>query len=123
MKKPVVLIVEDDRKLSTIYSLTLEETGFEIVTAADGIEAMAQLAQITPDLVLLDLHLPGIPGTQVLQHIRTEARLANVRVILATADDRLAETLEGQANMILLKPISPEQLSLLAARIVGLGRS
>ena len=112
------LIIEDDEKLSEIFSLTLQAAGFQIEQVADGALALTRLADSVPDLVLLDLHLPNVAGPDILRYIRSEARLSKVSVILATADERLAETLDEQANLILLKPISPEQLSTFARRMV-----
>jgi DNA-binding response OmpR family regulator len=116
---PFVLIVEDDAKLSEIFSLTLQAAGYQTERVTDGAVALTRLAEIEPDLIVLDLHLPNVAGPDILRHIRAEARLAQVPVLLATADDRLAETLEDQASLTLLKPVSPEQLSVLAARLLA----
>jgi CheY-like chemotaxis protein len=118
MAIPLVLIVEDDAKLSEIFSLTLQAAGYQTERVMDGAVALARLAEIVPDLVVLDLHLPNVAGPDILRHIRADARLTQLRVLLATADERLAETLEDQASLTLLKPISPEQLSVLAARLL-----
>ena len=119
MAIPLVLIVEDDAKLSEIFSLTLQATGYQTERVADGAVAVTRLAEIVPDLVVLDLHLPNVAGPEILRYIRADARLARVHVLLVTADDRLAETLDDPASLTLLKPVSPEQLSLLAARLLA----
>jgi CheY-like chemotaxis protein len=119
MATPLVLIVEDDAKLSEIFSLTLQAAGYQTERVMDGAVALTRLAEIVPDLVVLDLHLPNVAGPDILHHIRADARLAKIRVLLVTADERLAETLEDQASLTLLKPISPEQLSVLAARLLA----
>jgi len=118
MATPMVLIIEDDAKLSEIFSLTLQATGYQTECVADGAVALTRLSDIVPDLVVLDLHLPNVAGPEILRHIRTDARLTQLRVLLVTADVRLAETIEDHASLTLLKPISPEQLSLLAARLL-----
>lgn len=119
MTPPLVLIVEDDKKLAEIFSLTLRAAGLRTEHAADGAIALTRLAEITPDLILLDLHLPNVAGPEILQYIRHDVRLANTRVILATADERLAETLDDQASLVLLKPVSPEQLNVLVSRLIN----
>jgi DNA-binding response OmpR family regulator len=119
MTTPLVFIVEDDKKLSEIFSLTLQAAGLQTEQAADGATAMTRLADITPDLIILDLHLPNVAGPDILRYIRSSEHLANTRVILATADERLAETLDDQANLVLLKPVSPEQLKLLVSRLIN----
>jgi DNA-binding response OmpR family regulator len=118
MASPLVLIVEDDAKLSEIFALTLQAAGYQTERITDGAVALTRLSEIVPDLVVLDLHLPNVAGPDILRYIRADARLTQLRVLLVTADDRLAETLEDHASLTLLKPISPEQLSVLAARLL-----
>lgn len=111
------LIVEDDKDLSTIFSIALQAAGFETEVVNAGDKALERLADIVPDVVVLDLHLPQVAGTDILRHIRAEDRFANTRVLVTTADARLAETLEDQADLVLVKPISFNQLRDLASRI------
>jgi CheY-like chemotaxis protein len=115
MSRPTAFIVEDDPQLSKIFSITLQSE-FEVETATDGNEAMARLMQIAPTLILLDLHLPGVSGREILASIRADARLEKTFVILATADERMAEEMQDQADIVLLKPISPAQLRQIASR-------
>ncbi len=119
MTDPLVLIVEDDEKLADVLSLALQAAEFETETVKDGAAALARLDKSVPDVVVLDLHLPNVAGPDVLRRIRADARLSKTKVILATADDRLAEMLRDQADLVLLKPISPEHLCLLASRMVS----
>lgn len=116
MSTPVIFVVEDDPKLNKIITFTLQGN-FEIETCTDGSAAMDRLKEITPDIVVLDLNLPGISGREILGHIRMDARLAKTRVILTTADERQAETLTDEADIVLLKPISPTQLREMALRM------
>ena len=114
--KPLVFIIEDDPKLNEIMTITLEGD-FEIENCKDGSEAIERLKNITPHIIVLDLNLPGTPGANILSQIRGDARFANTRVILTTADERQAETLTDEADIVLLKPVSPAQLHDLAMRI------
>jgi DNA-binding response OmpR family regulator len=116
MTKPFVFIVEDDPKLREIISITLE-SDFDLKSCADGNSAIEQLRKLTPEIVVLDLNLPGISGRDILTYIRTNERFAKTRVILTTADDRQAETLNNDADIVLLKPVSPMQLRELALRL------
>lgn len=115
MSRPTAFIVEDDPQLSKIFSITLQSE-FEVETVTDGNEAMARLMQIAPTLILLDLHLPGASGREILASIRADARLEKTFVILATADERMAEEMQDQADIVLLKPISPAQLRQISSR-------
>jgi DNA-binding response OmpR family regulator len=116
MTRPVAFIVEDDSKLNNIASITLQ-ADFAVETFMDGTSAAQRLDQLAPDLVILDLHIPGVTGADILRKIRNEERLAGTRVILTTADERQAETLREDADIVLLKPVSPGQLRELAQRL------
>ncbi|MFO7538918.1 MAG: response regulator [Chloroflexota bacterium] len=118
MSSSFVLIVEDDAQIAEIFSISLESIGLKTQCAADGQAALASLAKTVPDLVLLDLHLPHISGLEILKYIRSEARLAHVPVILATADNLRAEELHAEADLVLLKPVSPMQLRQLTKRLL-----
>jgi CheY-like chemotaxis protein len=116
MTKPLALIIEDDPTLNEIFSIALEgDFATEMIT--DGQTAVTRLAEVVPALVILDLHMPGTPGPEVLAKIRADARLSKTRVILATADHHEANRIYEQADMVLLKPISPTQLRELAKRL------
>jgi len=116
MTKPLALIIEDDPQLNTIMSITLQGD-FEIESCADGNAGLERLKQKIPTVVVLDLNLPGASGKEILQSIRADERLAKTRIILTTADERQAETLQDEADIVLLKPVSPAQLRELALRL------
>ena len=111
-----VLIIEDDPKLNEIMSITLQ-SDFEIETCIDGKQGLNRLRETTPDIVVLDLNLPGASGREILTNIRTTERLAKTRVILTTADERQAELMTDEVDIVLLKPVSPVQLRELALRL------
>lgn len=116
MTKPLVLIIEDDKKLADIFSLALQAE-FQVEVAEDGQTALTQLSILTPTLVVLDMHLPYVSGNTILAHIRGDERLTHTRVMLATADAQLADELREKADLVLLKPISVNQLRELAMRL------
>ena len=120
MTKPLALIIEDDPQLNTIMSITLQ-ADFEIESCTDGNAGLDRLRQTIPNVVVLDLNLPGASGKEILQNIRTDKRLSKTRVILTTADERQAETLTEEADIVLLKPVSPAQLRGLALRLKSMG--
>lgn len=114
MTMPLALIIEDDYRQADIYARALQAAGFITDTVGDGQVAMARLASVKPRLILLDLHLPNVSGDQILQHIRADERLARVFVIVVTADMILGGHIGHQADMVLVKPISPTHLRDLA---------
>ena len=114
---PLALIVEDDEKLAVIFTQAVKQAAFDVETARHGREALEKLSRLTPALVVLDLHLPDISGATILQRIRQTPHLARVQVILATADPAMADSLEAQSDLVLIKPVSFTQLRDLAARL------
>jgi DNA-binding response OmpR family regulator len=105
-----VLVVDDEAALRDLVGSSLRNEGFEVEEAADGEEALAQFAQSAPDLVVLDLRLPGISGFDVLREMR---RTSAVYVILLTARADEADKLIGLelgADDYVTKPFSPREL-------------
>jgi len=119
MSDAFVLIVEDDRNLAEIFTLSLRSVNFETETVFDGQTALDRLEEIVPDVVVLDLNLPNVSGRDILHRIRADERLANTKIMLATADALMAESLRRESDLVLLKPISPAQLRTLAKRIIA----
>ncbi len=105
-----VLIVEDEKSFSEPLSFLLSREGYQVTIAADGNEALAALNKATPDLVLLDLMLPGIPGTEVCRQIRATS---NVPIIMLTAKDDEVDKVVGLelgADDYVTKPYSKREL-------------
>ncbi|MBN1991914.1 MAG: response regulator transcription factor [Anaerolineae bacterium] len=117
MANPLAFIIEDDDKLATIFAEALRMAEFETEVVQDGHTALTRLANTTPAVVVLDLHLPHVSGQEILQQIRGDERLAKTRIILATADALMAEHLRQKADLVLIKPISFSQLRDLSARL------
>lgn len=117
MNKPLALIVEDDGRLATIFAEALRKADYDPEIVSDGRVAQARLREVIPTLILLDLHLPHISGNELLREIRADARFKESIIVLATADAIMAEELRAEADLVLLKPISFNQLRDLAARL------
>lgn len=106
----VILVVEDDDDLGEAITYVLKEAGFETELIQDGPNALQRIRQHTPDLVLLDMHLPGMSGLEILDHVRADARLAHLHVMVTTADLTMAKAAEGKADAIFTKPYSVTEL-------------
>ena len=117
MSNPFALIIEDDPKLAFLFDEALQMAEFETEIVQDGQAALERLAATTPAVVVLDLHLPFLSGSDILAHIRADQRLAQTRIMLATADASKAEHLRSDVDVVLLKPISLHQMSTLAKRL------
>ncbi len=80
-----LLLVEDDSAVALVYRMRLEMDGYEVIHAADGEEALRLASAELPDLVLLDISLPGMDGNEILARIRASATLRRLPVIALTA--------------------------------------
>jgi CheY-like chemotaxis protein len=118
MNKPLALIIEDDDDLAEIFSMSLRGGGFETEVIRDGQLALDRLAGVPPAVVILDLHLPHVTGATILTQIRATESFAKTAVIVTTADARLADDMRGKADLVLLKPVSVDQLRDLARRML-----
>jgi CheY-like chemotaxis protein len=104
------LVIEDDIDLSQLFAQALRSAGLGVEIINHGSVARERLKHVLPDLILLDLHLPGVDGRQLLEQITTDPYLMHTKVILTTADYQFAEMLRDQVFMVLLKPIGYVQL-------------
>jgi len=105
-----VLVVEDEESYSDALSFLLRKEGFEVALAATGQEALAEFDRSGADIVLLDLMLPGLPGTEVCRQIRATS---NVPVIMVSAKDDEVDKVVGLelgADDYVTKPYSPREL-------------
>jgi two-component system response regulator MprA len=114
-----VLVVEDDAEIADVLRRTLRHDGYEVRTAADGLEALDAAAEFMPDLVILDLGLPKLDGVEVTRRLRAQS---DVPILILTArtetDDRVAG-LDSGADDYIVKPFERLELS---ARIRALLR-
>jgi two-component system phosphate regulon response regulator PhoB len=118
MTNLLAFIIEDDPKLSSIYSTVLQQAGYVTEIIRRGDEARTRLSNTAPDLILLDVHLPYVSGAELLQQIRADSRTAHTPVIVLTADIYIAKTmdLEGRDDHVLVKSFGVSQLRSLLAR-------
>jgi two-component system, OmpR family, alkaline phosphatase synthesis response regulator PhoP len=117
-----VLIVEDDADIRELIRYNLAEEGFAVDEAADGAQALERLQRRMPDLVVLDLMLPGMPGLEICRRIRSTPATAQLPILIVTAKgtevDRVLG-LEMGADDYVVKPFSPREL---VARVKALLR-
>ena len=110
-----VLVVDDEPDIRYLNQLILEGDGHRVMTAADGTEALAAIQVEVPDVIILDVLMPGVDGWAVLEQLKShfDEEISSTRVLmmtaLGTAQDRIRGGIEG-AVRYLVKPVSPEQL-------------
>ena len=110
MLKTKILLVDDDPNIRQLVNLYLEKEGFDVTMAADGIEAVKQFKLSPPNLILLDIMLPGMDGWQVCREVR---KVSNIPIIMLTAKDETFDKvlgLELGADDYVVKPFDPKEL-------------
>ncbi len=109
-----VLVVDDDVKTVELVKLYLNRDGYRVMTAYDGIEALRLAREGRPDLIVLDLMLPGMDGLEVCRNIRNESDVPIIMLTAMTTDQDKLTGLELGADDYMTKPFSPREL---AARV------
>ncbi|MFO7716301.1 response regulator transcription factor [Desulfosarcina sp.] len=114
-----ILIIEDDRHIAEGLKLNLTLQGYEVVIAADGVAGLTKWKEIGPDLVILDIMLPGIDGFSILQSIRLEDERLPILILSAKGDpdDRIKGLAFG-VDDYLAKPFNLEELLLRVERLL-----
>ena len=113
MSAPLIMVVDDERDFRAIVSHVLERGGYQVVTAADGMEGLAAFESRRPDLVVLDGHLPDIDGFEVCRRLRARPDGKTVPILLCTVRSALSTVSEGfeaGATGYVLKPFEMEEL-------------
>ncbi|MGE5377769.1 MAG: diguanylate cyclase response regulator [Bacteroidota bacterium] len=117
MEKPFALIVEDDRDIVALFRHVMDLSGYRTEIILNGKAAADFLALSRPDIVLLDLGLPGMSGVDILSMMHADERLKDVPVVVITAHSHLVETLPVRPTLVLIKPVNIEQMSHLIQKI------
>jgi sigma-B regulation protein RsbU (phosphoserine phosphatase) len=115
-----ILVVDDEVDISTILTVTLRRAGYEVASAADGLEAVEAIQRQAPDLILLDVMMPRADGLETLQRIRQHPPTAQVPVIMLTARSGIADKMRGferGADDYVAKPFEPAEV---VARVAAL---
>ena len=113
MSRQTVLVIDDHKELAELVQRSLEQEGFDVIIASDGPSGLEIARQHRPDLIILDLTLPGMDGLEVCRQLRNDPRAGRTPVIMLSAraseDDRVIG-LEQGADDYLIKPFSPREL-------------
>lgn len=108
-----LLVVDDEPNLLRAVAACLKAGGYEVTTSRSGREALVQLAEAVPDLVVSDIRMPGMDGYQLARQLRRSPRTALVPIVFLTARDETADRIEGfraGVDAYLTKPFEPEEL-------------
>lgn len=117
MLKPMarrILVVDDEVDTTRILQMGLEQGGYQVIMAQNGAEALAAIAAELPDLILLDVDMPGMNGLQVLDHLKGDAATQHIPVVMLTAAADYHDMQRGWehgSDLYLTKPIDPIELT------------
>ena len=117
-----VLLVDDEDSLRKVMRDLLERDGYIVTEARDGVQALDQVDRVGPDIIVLDLNLPGLDGYGVLSHLRSRPATANIPVIVLTAkgdEDNEVRVFELGADDFLTKPFRARALSARLEAVLG----
>ena len=112
-RRPVVLVADDDPDILSLVKLRLERSGYDVVSAGDGEQALETARMRTPDLALLDVMMPKLDGYEVTAQLRKEEATRHLPVILLTArvqESDIARGIEAGADDYVKKPFSTHEL-------------
>lgn len=109
-RRPRVLVADADEDALTRTALRLGRAGYDVLVARDGEEALARATAERPDLCLLDALMPKLSGYDVTRRLRADARTSGLRVLLMTAQRRVANGGDAGADGFMHKPCSPHEL-------------
>jgi CheY-like chemotaxis protein len=108
-----VLVVDDSETIRRLIGMNLELEGFEVVTAADGQEALERVGEVVPDAVTIDVMMPRLDGYDTVRTLRSDPRTQHLKIVMVSAcaqADDVRRGLEAGADAYLTKPFDPDEL-------------
>ena len=122
--KRKVLIADDEPNIVTALEFLLKRAGYDVRTATNGEEALALVESYLPDLVLIDIMMPGKSGYEVCQRMRERPEWRHIKIVMVTAKGREAEVSKGMslgADLYVTKPFSTQELIAAVDRLLAAG--
>jgi DNA-binding response OmpR family regulator len=121
-ERPLIVVADDDDDIVALVAYRLERSGYDIVTAHDGEEALRLILEHRPELAVLDVMMPGLDGYELTRRIRQNEATSRMPVILLTARVQEADVTRGfeaGADDYIEKPFSPQELRARVQSILG----
>lgn len=112
-KKPLILIADDEEDIKMLLSMYLENSGFDVVTAFDGLDTLARVKESNPDLILMDIMMPIIDGIEVTRRIKADEETAHIPVVMLTAavkTNMVDKAMAAGAADYISKPFEPDRV-------------
>ena len=111
--RPIVMVVEDDEFARQLVAGTLDVQKYDVLFVGDGRAALSQLRRVRPDVILMDIRLPGMDGVEVTARLKATPQLSEIPVVMMTGDARretLVNSVEAGASAFVVKPFTRESL-------------
>lgn len=111
---PQIMVVDDDPCAADLASTILRRAGYDVVLLGDGESALLAIRETQPNLILIDLHLPGIDGCEVCRRVKAEEETRHIPIVVISADrtrESVLRALQAGADDFLIKPIDPQILT------------
>ena len=122
-KKPCVLLAEDDRSLRRYLEVVLRQAGYDVVVAADGLEAMRVTLTAKVDIVVTDAIMPNLNGYELCRFLRSTPHLSHLQIVLLSAlEQKESQCEDSNADAYLSKPVSPKDLIACLERLLQVRR-
>lgn len=117
-----ILVADDEEDIKMVLQMYLENNGYEVVTAFDGLDAVSKIRDERPDLVLMDIMMPVIDGVEVTRQIKADETTKDIPVIMLTAaaqSSMVEKAMEAGACEYIAKPFEPEHVQQAIEKILG----
>ena len=118
---PCILLVEDDRSVRRYLEVTLQRSGYKVITAGDGLEAMKIALSSSIDAVVTDAIMPHLSGQQLARFLRSDAKFSRVPIVLLTGQENKAAAafVDDPIDAFLYKPVKAEELTRCLTRLLS----
>lgn len=121
-RKPLVLIADDEEDIKVILSMYLENSGYEVATAYDGLNAVELVGELKPDVILMDIMMPVINGIEVTKQLKAKEETKDIPVIMLTAaaqSGMVEKALAAGACDYISKPFEPRDVKAVIDRVLN----
>jgi CheY-like chemotaxis protein len=119
---PTILVIDDNDQVVKSLAMILSRSGYHIAAAASGLEGLEKAMQLRPTLIITDVEMPGMKGTEVVQHLRAAEATRHTPVIIITGYD-ISVAKDAGADAVLNKPFNNEQLLSVVKMLIQRPRS
>lgn len=120
-RRPMVLLVDDIEDCRDVYGQFLKHTGYEVVEAADGFEALAKATALAPDIIVMDLWMPHLDGWESIRRLKSSASTARIPILVLTGDAYAQARTDAEAagcQAYMVKPCLPMDVAAAVGRLV-----